>query len=307
MKEVIINNQIFKKCVLMKTHLVKSAFCYQGEKDENFNPHFKFFTLITHFSQILDLSFHPNSRIWDMGLGKELLEINDCINNKDWKYVNLLMPTLWTCKINLSYIKKNNQNVFRSLRNEIIYKSKTISNFRGKVVFELAMAKLFSEKEINYVKSETPDFLINNSIGFECTSAQIKNVSFNKPKKLKEIIDKKTTNKEKYYSDLKSILGVDISNISGSLSNHKMLNRETINNLFEEYFKSWDSIILYSWNHYQEEQVSEFQTSRYDSPEISEEVKIFLDRIYPFSIENKIQKIRKTTYLVSKLYDEQII
>lgn len=107
------------------------------------------------------------------------------------------------------------KSLYEHFRKELLRKSLPLQNYFG-LRLELRMATSLIDAKIPFIKSETPDFILNKpiNIGIECTSAHLNLLTINKPKqviyKVVSALEKKSTYT---YKTPLNILAIDISNL----------------------------------------------------------------------------------------------
>lgn len=114
----------------------------------------------------------------------------------------------------LSLIKNYDVNLFNYFRKELKRKELPEETYFG-LRLEIRTSASLIKKSIEFTKSETPDFIINNTqLGIECTSAHISLHGNTKPNEVLYKVQEAIKKKNKYqYKTSKIILLLDVSNL----------------------------------------------------------------------------------------------
>ena len=114
----------------------------------------------------------------------------------------------------LDLVKKHDVNQFTFFRKELRRKQLPEEAYFG-LRLEIRTGASLIKKNIEFTKSETPDFIINDTqLGIECTSAHISLRSNVKPNEVLYKIQAAIKKKDEYeYKTSKIILMIDVSNL----------------------------------------------------------------------------------------------
>lgn len=200
-------------------------------------------------------------------------------------YVNFVVE-------DLEKVKSFDPKIFALLKKEL--KRPMPSDIYFGIRLELRIASSLSSKRINFIKSETPDFIINRKpkIGIECTSCHLKLGKSHEPKELAYKLESAINKKSKYtYQTSSNILAVDITNLlfhEGKPNNPISLSdKDIVTKELSKYIENsaFESVIAFSYS-WTPTAVGNGATLhnfywRYDKVSLSKSIKKFLDTHFP--------------------------
>jgi hypothetical protein len=126
-------------------------------------------------SDLLGMSFIPDSPDSTNAIGLTFDAIFQSHVFGDIPKRDMHLNRLDMLRKNLREIKDYDENVFRQFK-RLIKRSNKIDDFFG-IRFELNISATLIREKISFLKSESPDFLVQNNIGsaaIECTSTRIR-------------------------------------------------------------------------------------------------------------------------------------
>lgn len=161
------------------------------------------------------------------------------------------------------------------------------------VRFEMEIASMLIEKQVNFSKSESPDFKVwhnNNLLGIECTSSRvrvIKQHSISNYRVVRSIIKKS----KKDYFNLETALFLDMTNIEHyhmriGISETNIVDfKAEIQELLID--KSIGAVILFVSNYNDRLKAFGQTYNRIDNPNLSDKLAMFLNDSYPYGFVNE--------------------
>lgn len=215
-------------------------------------------------------------------IGALLNQIIDYHNKGEILYRNMELNRILFLIQHLEIIKEHDSSLLKYFIREL-KKQGTQDVFWG-VRFELGTAVSLINKNIPFLKQESPDFILSNQCSIECSSARIRkeNDKTDLDYKILSVINKK--GKEEYCSN-SLVLFIDITNLVYDLhKRNQYINtsktKEFVKNKIQDY--DMGSIIFFSHIHPKNEDNIRSVYNRIDNESIDSELKKFLDTYYSF-------------------------
>ena len=241
---------------------------------------FRYLGVVAKLSELLGVKFYTDEEN-DSPIGRGLSDIiryHDAglydIRDCELARVQLLIK-------HLEEIKAYNNDLLDIFRKKINRDDANYYGFR----FEVAIAASLIRKDINFIKTESPDFAIKydgKNIFIETTTSHIES---KKEKSIKEKIRRAVNRKSrKQYCDLSTALFIDVTNIvHHGLIRDELRTDKDLRNYVTKLLKntSFGSILLFVYICNLDSWRFELDYIRLDSREIDPVLKKFLDRYYP--------------------------
>jgi len=202
--------------------------------------------IVTKLSELLGKKF-VREEDFETPIGKALKEVIQYRNSGKYEERDYELARLEMLVKHLEEIKQYDENVLNSFRRKINRDDTNYYGFR----FEVAITASLIRKEVNFGKSESPDFKIQyvgQEIFIECTSRHLSKPSTGDLKhKIEEAISKKS---EKDYCQPNTALFIDITNIYyHSLLRGQLIDglelKEYVGNLLEA--SNFGSVVLFTY------------------------------------------------------------
>lgn len=167
--------------------------------------------IFSGYDELLNLkSFlrkHKNSQI-----SKDLFRLMELLNARDPKW-HPLCGSLYFTLTCMQDLKNSNLHAYKSFLRDI-RKQSSSESWKG-LQFEISTARTLSLKSLEFIKNESPDFIVkqgNNEVSIECGSVRVnqdkgKSLEY----KIESVINKKNLKK---YANADTSLHIDITNIA---------------------------------------------------------------------------------------------
>lgn len=218
-------------------------------------------------------------------IGEFIMMIGVFHNKHDYASRDVEIAKLIMLVRHLQIIEKHDQKLLRLFRKMIHDTSKNWGTYFG-VRMEINMAASLIQKEIDFIKAESPDFVIPEyGVCIECTSTHRNNGSTSLVDKIRSAIAQKS---KKTYCTSSTILSMDITNISSTYEesdNTLLAQKDALKRVVEQIIKdtnsNYGSILLFS---YFMDLRDYFHSGywRVDSKDITPALLGFLNKYFPF-------------------------
>ena len=197
------------------------------------------------------------------------------------RFVGLRLKLL---REDLLIVREKNSDAFNKLCREL-RNSRDNDGFFGHR-FELRIAASLISKEVEFRKSESPDFTIvqNSPVFLECTSLRSRGSPIGKKQFLKKLVDAISAKEGKEYAKTDCALLIDQTNLYYNLSPdawqeiHDEFSADVMRWADEEKF---GSVLLFLVSYSQRDSFLRYTFNRVDSPSVSLHLMTFLDAKYP--------------------------
>ncbi len=245
---------------------------------------------VTELNRLLGLSF-----IWDgeeyksvgarTPIGQAIMMVGVYHNQRDYSRRNVEIAKLSMLVKHLQTIEKHDKILLNGFKGIIRDTSKDWGTYFG-VRMEINIAASLIQKEINFTKTESPDFTIDErNIFIECGSCHMSNnSSANVANKIRSAIFEKS---DKPYCNPSTVLCLDITNVSASreeAESELLASKEAIQGMVRQILSetnsNYGSILLFS---YFMDTANQFYSGywRVDNGIITKDLRDFLDKYYP--------------------------
>ena len=186
---------------------------------------------------------------------------------------------------NLVDIKGRRPEIFLTLRRKF-YRCGSLSNHIG-LRTEVRIASSLARKNLEFVYGDAPDFTVSingSTVFIESTNVKPDDLYLGKDprNKLVHALNKKSG---KSYANLKTAISIDATGIfavwqTQGIEGEKTDLRQFLTPTLEK--SNVGALIIFSLSYSMTDSWLSYNYSRIDSPRISKELQIFLDRQYPF-------------------------
>ncbi|MEK7352901.1 MAG: hypothetical protein AABZ77_00145 [Chloroflexota bacterium] len=212
---------------------------------------------VTELSRLLGLRF-----IWDGGeyksvgartpIGESVMMIGVFHNELDYASRDVEIAKLTMLVKDLQTIERHDQLLLSSFKKIIRNTSKNWGTYFG-VRIEIKIAASLIQKEIDFIKAESPDFTIPKyGVCIECTNThRTNNGSANLVDKIRSAITQKS---RKSYCNSSTILCMDITNIAATyekeeeeLLSAKNALRNVVQQILKDTNSNYGSILIFSY------------------------------------------------------------
>ena len=239
----------------------------------------KYIAIVSNLSYLFGYKFVPTRPDNSTFVGTLLIQILNYNNEGDYRSRDFELNRLAFLVQHLQSIKTFNIKLFKYYISELKKQDRNDS-YLG-LRFELSIASSFIEKRINFFKQESPDFVVNDILGIECSSIRIRKQSnkTNFDYKISSLIRKKGL---AGYENNLTALFVDFTNVLYSLMAKGVkvdtdeIRAYTKNSLGTSQF---GSVLLFALVHTKD--TLEQNYIRIDNSTINLSLKEFLDSQYP--------------------------
>jgi hypothetical protein len=246
---------------------------------------------VTELNRLLGLSF-----IWDgeeyksvgarTPIGQAIMMVGVYHNQRDYSSRNVEIAKLSMLVKHLQTIEKHDKILLSGFKKIICNTSKDWGTYFG-VRIEINIAASLIRKEVNFVKTESPDFTIPKyEVFIECVNTHRSNSgSANLIDKIRSAITQKS---KKTYCNPSTVLCMDITNIAATneeSENELLANKDEVKRVVEKILKdansNYGSVLLFS---YFLDLQGSFHSGywRIDNKNIEPALLGFLDEYFPF-------------------------
>lgn len=239
---------------------------------------YKYSAITFKLNDLFGYRFVPDRQDSSTYVGTLLFQIMSYNNNGDIMARDFELDRLAFLVQHLENLKTHNIQLFKHYIREL-KKQERQDSYWG-IRFEISIASSFIEKKIKFIKQETPDFIVNDILGVECSSMRIRklNEKLNFDYKISSLINKKAKNK---YNNASTALYVDFTNILYNLISKKIkVDPDEIRIYTENSIKSsnFGSILLFALVHTHDQLEQNYL--RIDNVNLDPNLKVFLDKYY---------------------------
>ena len=239
----------------------------------------KYTAIISKLSLLFRYQFIPGSPGNKTFVGRLLFQILSYNNEGDYRSRDFELNRLAFLVQQLENIKANNNRLFYYYIN--LLKNQDGNDSYWGQRFEVSIASSLLNKKVDFIKHESPDFLINKSIGIECSSIRIRKSSdkTNFDYKISSLLNRKN---QKFYSSSSTALFVDFTNMLYNLMLKKAkieteeIKKFTHSSLMNSKF---GSVLLFALVHTKESLEQNYL--RVDNQGIDKCLESFLNQHYP--------------------------
>jgi hypothetical protein len=239
----------------------------------------KYIAIVSNLSDLFGYKFVPTRPDNSTFVGTLLIQILNYNNEGDYRSRDFKLNRLAFLVQYLQSIKAHDKKLFKYYITEL-KKQDRYDSYWG-LRFETSIASSFFEKQINFIKQESPDFIVNSSIGIECSSIRIRKPSdkTNFDYKISALIRKKSLAS---YHNNTTALFIDFTNMlfnlmkKGVKVDTEEIRTYTKNSLTTSKF---GSLLLFALIHTTDSLEQNY--IRIDNGNINSLLKDFLDTHYP--------------------------
>lgn len=233
----------------------------------------------TELSRLLGLRFLPGRASNETPIGKTMANLIPLLNTGRSSVAELELLRIAFLVRNLQMMEKTHPFLIQHFRKEFRRAGSTDSYYGLR--FEVAVAVDFIRGEVDFIKSEAPDFRIRGSdIGIECTSVRIRGASSKSDYgyKIQSAVKRKTkTNSHRP----ETALLIDATNVAYNSSplDIDLLRKAATDATIASRF---GAIVLFIYLYNRDLQRMESVYVRVDSSSIPRSLRVLMDRLYPF-------------------------
>ena len=239
----------------------------------------KYIAVLSNLSDLFGYRFVPGKPDNSTFVGTLLIQIMNYNNEGDYQSRDFELNRLAFLVQHLQILKTHDNKLFTHYINEL-KKQDHFDSFWG-LRFETGIAASLIEKQINFIKQESPDFIVNSSVGIECGSIRIRKQSekTNFDYKISSLIRRKSLTG--YHND-STVRIVYFTNVLYNLMKKGVkvetedIRVYTRNNLANSKF---GSLLLFALIHTKDSLGQNY--IRIDNGSINHSLKEFLDTYYP--------------------------
>jgi hypothetical protein len=239
----------------------------------------KYIAIVSNLSDLFGYKFVPSRPDNSTFVGTLLIQILNYNNEGDYMSRDFELNRLAFLVQHLQSLKTQDNKLFKYYVAEL-KKQDRYDSYWG-LRFELSMASSFLDKHVNFIKQESPDFIVNNSIGIECSSIRIRKQSdkTNFDYKISALVRKKSLAN---YHNNSTALFIDFTNMifnlmkKGVKIDTEEIRTYTKNSLIPYKF---GSLLLFALVHTKDSLEQNY--IRIDNGNINSLLKDFLDFHYP--------------------------